>query len=83
MQIRFLYGTSWVIFWWGDLKTGFCLVFNLQFLVFTYLQTWDAPARAREYPIKLFKVESLPETIDKQPTNPSYIQQSSQISSIC
>ena len=57
-EIRFLSGTIWVIFW-GVLKTGFSLVFNLQFLDFTYLQTWDAPARVREYPIKLFKVESL------------------------
>jgi len=39
----------------GRFKTGFSLVFNLQFLDFTYLQTaWDAPARViREYPIKL------------------------------
>ena len=50
-EIRFLSGTIWVIFW-GVSKTGFPLVFNLQFLDFTYLQTW-------EYPIKLFKVESL------------------------
>ena len=58
-EIRFLSGTIWVIFW-GVVKTGFSLVFYLQFLDFTYLQTWDAPARrVREYPIKLFKVESL------------------------
>jgi hypothetical protein len=41
------------------LKTVFSLVFNLQFLDVTNLQTWDAPARVREYAIKLFKVESL------------------------
>jgi len=35
------------------------LVFNIQFLDFTYLQTWDAFVRVREYPIKLLKVESL------------------------
>ena len=58
LEIRFLYGTIWVIFW-GVLKTVFLPVFNLQFLDFTYLQTWDTPARVREYPIKLFKVESL------------------------
>jgi len=40
-------------------KTGFLLVFNLQFLAFIYLQTWDAPARFSEYPIKFIKVESL------------------------
>ena len=57
-EIRFLYGTIWVIVW-GVLKTGFLLVFNIQFLAFIYLQTWDAPARVRDYPIKFIKVESL------------------------
>ena len=58
-EIRFLYGTIWVIFW-GDLKTVFLLVFDIQFLDFTFLHTWDVPTRVREYPrIKLFKVKSL------------------------
>ena len=58
--VRFLSGTIWWVIFWGVFKTSFSsLVFNLQFLDFTYLQTWDAPARVREYPIKLFKVESL------------------------
>jgi len=43
----------------GRFKNSFLLIFNLQFLDFTYLQTWDAPARVKEYPINLLKVESL------------------------
>jgi len=34
-------------YFWGVEKTGFLLVFNLQFLDLTYLQTWDAPARVK------------------------------------
>ena len=48
-----------VYFLVGRFKNRFFAGFQSPVFNFTYLQTWDAPARVREYPIKLFNVESL------------------------